>query len=227
MKIAVVTAMWKRPQIFKLFAKHISKLNHATVEIRVFVVGSEGNTSRVVAESYGFNYFEMPNDYVSDKFNYGVAQAKKWKPDYVMIAGSDDIMCNDLFSIYVGLMQRKVDFIGLIDFYIFDSSTRRAMYWGGYTTRRLGEPAGAFRCLSKRLLRKMKWQPFDSGLKRGIDRTLWKKVNSISHTQCIFSIAKHNVFAVDIKSDTNINWFHLWENCQNCRPKEIIDKFEL
>lgn len=227
MKLAIVTAVWKRPEVFKLFAKSIELISKIRgLEAVVIVAGSEGQKSRRLVKSFGFEYVEMDNRFLSNKFNAAAEKAKSFNPDYLMITGSDDLISVDLMRFYMKQTKKKPDIIGVLDFYYYDLVSKKSMYWSGYPPRRHGEPAGALRMISKRLMKKLDWQPFDPGRPKGIDSGLWRRVNEIDHSRCIFSMKDFGLFAVDVKSETNITPFQRWENCVYLPSEVILNEFE-
>lgn len=206
MKIAIITAMWKRPEVFDLFGMNTNVLISQVkgYEIQVFVAGSEGRRSKRLADEYGFNYVEYPNEQLYSKFNAAVRLAKKWRPDYLLMMGSDDIIDLPMFENYIKPMQKGIDFIGCLDWCFLDINTMKACMWLGYTERgRKGITCGAGRMLSSKLLAKMDWRPWDKPVNGArMDGTMQKKLKSIQHTSYCFRMGSG--VGLDIKSETNI-----------------------
>jgi len=217
MKIAVVTGVWKRPRIFEMFAKGIKNL---PVEVDVIVAGSEGRTSRQMVQRHGFKYIETPNSPLSAKMNATTLAAKDY--DYVICMGSDDILSPELMKHYLKWMTLGYDFIGLTDFYFYDTTTRRAMYWGGYRGVRQGETVGAGRVLSSKLLKSMDWKPWGDNLSSSLDSDMNSRIKG---KQIKMSLKKLGVFAVDIKSSTNITKFNRWDNTTLIDRNVILNQF--
>jgi hypothetical protein len=70
LKLAIVTGVWKRPEVFKLFAKGMHDLRaSSSLDITVIVAGSEGIKSRSMVEQYPFYYIEAKNDPLAAKMN--------------------------------------------------------------------------------------------------------------------------------------------------------------
>ena len=103
MKIAIVTAVWKRPEVFKFFARGVHKLieSFPSIQFEVIVTGSEGTQSEQMVTTEGFHYIEIPNEPLAEKHNSSLKKAKQLKPDYVLCLGSDDIISPGLFEIYL------------------------------------------------------------------------------------------------------------------------------
>lgn len=225
-KICICTAVWRRPEVFELFAQGVKALQSDQVEITVIVSGSEGDTSRKLVESEGFVYIEIPNEPLSRKHNEAIIKAKQYTPHYIMLTGSDDILSPGAFDIYIEQMRKGIDFIGVTDFYFWDMVARKAAYWGGYLDKhRNGHTCGAFRCFSARLMNAWNWQPFEVKHSHVLDNSTQAKLRQIKHTEFIFSLKKYGVFGVDIKSKTNMTPFKLWENTSYISNSILKNKF--
>lgn len=218
MKISIITAVWKRPQVFEMFAKGIKALN---VDIRVIVAGSEGETSRKMVESHGFEYIEVANSPLSNKMNAASLAAKG--SDYVICMGSDDVIQPILMQQYLLWMGQGYDFIGSTDYYFYDLKTKKAAYWGGYINRgRRGETVGAGRIFSKKLMNRCDWKLWSDGVDKGLDST--SKLNIKGRIKK-FRLKQLGMYAIDIKSDENITKFELWPNTTYIDAKLIEDSF--
>lgn len=217
MKIAFVTAVWKRPDVFELFAKGIDNIVKTIpdTEFKTFVAGSEGKTSEKMVKNKGFEYIEIPNQPLAAKHNSSVLEAKKWGPDYVICLGSDDILSPQTINKYLEILKEdpKVDFIGLSDFYFYDQPTNRASYWAGYLDHRKGDVCGAGILLSSRLLKMWGWKPWTNPDSNVLDNSIHSKISrTVPCRKKIFSLKDYNLFSVDIKTSINMTPFALWEN---------------
>ena len=225
LKLAIVTAVWKRPEVFELFAKGIHALTvNTAIDIYVIVAGSEGKASQKMVEKHGFIYVEVPNEPLATKVNQPVLIAKRLKVDYVLCLGSDDLISIELLKVYEEYMRKGIDFIAVTDFYFYDMESKKAAYWGGYTENwRKGHTAGAGRLLSKRLLNYWDWKPWEIKDSKILDTSIQNKLKITPHSSMIFSLKDKGVFALDIKSETNMTPFKLWDNTRFV-PVETIKK---
>lgn len=225
LRVAIVSAVWKRPEVFEMFAKGIHALTaHPYLEIDydVIITGSEGLLSKTMVENHGFTYIEIPNAPLATKVNAPVLIAKQLNVDYILCLGSDDIITPELMAIYESYMKQSIDYIAVNDFYFYDTESKKAAYWGGYRESwRKGHACGAGRLISKRLLDTWNWQPWDVKHNLILDNSIQDKLKSTPHTEAIFSLKEKNVFALDIKSSTNMTPFQLWDNT-NYIDTEII-----
>lgn len=221
MKIIALTAIWKRPEVFRLFARGISKLG-----IEVVIVGSEGEVSKKQAEIFGFHYLEYPNQPLSEKHNQGMLKCRELDADFVLCLGSDDIMHPDLFKEYEQSAQQGIDFTAVLDFYFYHLPSKRSIYWGGYRENwRKGHSCGAGRMLSAKLLDKWNWKPWEVKHSHILDNSIEDKLKATPHTSNIFSIKEKGLYAMDIKSEVNMTPFDAWDNSYGIDSKILEEKF--
>ena len=214
MKLAIVSAVWKRPEVLELFATGIRLLKeNSPLEIYVILSGSEGAVSRKMVENHGFLYIEMPNEPLALKMNAPVLKAKELNVDYVLCLGSDDIISPELMRVYEREMGEDYDFIGVLDWYFYDTETKKALYWGGYREPyRKGHTCGAGRVISKRLMEAWNWQPWEVKDSLMLDSSMQDKLKATEHSWSKLSLLEEGVFALDIKSSTNMTPFKNWDN---------------
>jgi hypothetical protein len=217
----IVTGVWKRPEVFELFANNIPSW------ARVIVVGSEGARSRKMVEEKGFEYIECDNDPLGFKMNKTTLAAKG--SDYVICMGSDDVFCDRLWNELSKLMDKGHDIIGLEDLYAYDLNTRNAIYWAGYADERKGATTGVGRCLSKRVMESLNWKCWENNINKGLDSSMTRRIADtlIDFDRKTINIKEKNMFAVDIKSDENITKFRRWPNSFEIDPTRIQEKFNL
>lgn len=201
----IVTGMWQRPEVFDIFGRHTSKLG-----IDVIVAGSEGETSRKQAESFGFIYLEQPNQPLAAKMNATTIEAMKRGYTHVICVGSDDLLSKELIEEYLRLIREGYHFIGITDFYFYDTETGKASYWGGYIDNRKGITCGAGRVISSWLLNQWDCKPWNGT--KYLDSSMQSKIDNCIKQTHTFSIKEKGLLAVDIKSSANMTPFELWPN---------------
>lgn len=228
MKIAFVSAVWKRHEVFELFAHGVVLLQKSfpLIQIQAFVAGSEGAASKRVVEKFGFGYVETPNQPLGKKMNVAVMASKKWAPDFCVLLGSDDIIAPSLFSLYLKEAINKTDYTYLLDCYFFDVTTKKGLYWGGYDkTHNRGHAAGIGRMLSNRLMTAIGWRPwYDDKMHHVLDTAMNQKLSHISHTKRAINLRDSNAFALDIKSGTNMTVFEKWPNSTYVQAMGVIQQ---
>jgi hypothetical protein len=222
-KLCVVTGMWKRPEVFKIFGKHYKKLG-----IDVIVVGSEGEASKNLAESFGFIYIEHPNQPLGSKMNATIREALKRDYTHVICVGSDDLLSKELIDEYVKLIRKGYHFIGVTDFYFYDLESGKASYWGGYREiYRKNHTVGAGRVLSRKMIESWGGVVWGCSDNRYLDTSMQKKLFRSEFPKFTFSLKEKGLLAVDIKSDVNMTPFRLWNNSHYIDSEIIKTKFDV
>jgi hypothetical protein len=219
----IVTGMWKRPDIFDIFAKHT-----ATLGVDVIVAGSEGKVSRKQAEKYGFKYIEIDNQPLATKMNATTIKAVEDGYSHVICLGSDDLISKELLNEFIRYMKQGFDFIGVLDWYFYDTTTEKASYWGGYVDRqRIGHTCGAGRVISASLLKEWNGQPWEVQHSDFLDNSMQGKLLKANRHVKTFRLKDKGLFAVDVKSSTNMTPFELWPNTAYIDPTIITSRFNV
>lgn len=227
MRLAIVTAVWKRPEVFDMFAQGIKMLQvHfvGRVDIICCIAGSEGSHSREMVEKHhNFFYTEAPNHPLHIKFNQATRLAYKLGADYCLMIGSDDIIGKNLMDRYYVIMQKGIDYAYLTDCYFFDTVTKNGLYWGGYIAKfNKGKGAGIGRLISKRALDKINWICWPPGYDRVLDTGFDKQMDRLICSKVEINLRREKLFALDIKSSTNMTPFALWDNSLYTNGKDLL-----
>jgi hypothetical protein len=227
MKIGIVTAIWQRPEVWDMFKQGVRRLRnqYVDVEVEVCAAGSEGIKSQNRCKEKWIHYVEIDNKPLGRKMNAASLLAKEKGYDYCLLVGSDDIICNKLFDLYLDEAEKGTDYTYLMDGYFFDTTTKLALYWGGYIDNRKGDPLGAGRLLSKNLLDKLNWKMwYDVKLSGMLDSAMDEKMKQIDYTEKAIWLKDNDCMLLDIKSTTNMTRFQRWQN-SNFIPLEVISKY--
>lgn len=221
-RLAIITGVWKRPEVFDLFANATNKLKHENLEIVVIVAGSEGQDSRKMVEDKGFLYIEIENQPLAAKMNATMLKAQELNVDYCLCVGSDDLITNELLNVYNFYIQKSIDYVAVLDWYFYDMQTKAFTYWGGYTdAARIGHTCGAGRLISSNLLNKWGWAVWENRHSNILDDSMQNKLKTTPHTSEVFRLKDKNVFAFDVKSAVNMTPFELWDNTDFVKGKEL------
>lgn len=241
-KLAIVTSIWGRPEVFRMFMKGIEKLVDSCDDFHFTLVIStsfQNDRSKCFDEEIAFEdvyngwigdspcpfvTIEIPNEPLAAKVNATTYACRSLDVHYVLCLGSDDIISPELLNEYAKHMRKGIDFIGITDCYFYDLISKKSTYWAGYLEpKRKGNTVGAFRCISSQLMNRLDWMPWDSKLNSYLDRSMMISLSKLSYTSHIFSIKEKNLFAIDIKSETNITPFKKWDNSEYI-DSEVIKK---
>ena len=211
MKVVILTAVWKRPELFKIFLDGIKRVRKNTEhEVILVTVGSE-------KKSFSNNHIEHNNFPLSHKWQSGLNHVRTLNPDYVLMLGSDDFICSNLLGVYTKEMDKGTDLIGLLDCYFLDARVNSLTHWLGYRNHRRGESIGMARMLSSKFLDKLDWQMWVKPINKGLDSEMMRNIRSVKHSEAMFKCKDENIMALDVKTDTNIS------NIKTYRDLNLVD----
>ncbi len=216
-KITILTAIWKRPKIVKIFlesylilkAEVARKYPHIELNLVIVKSGGEKIPSYVTTCDY-------PNDNLVDKWNNGALACRG--SDYVIMLGSDDIIHISYFDQVFHRILNGFEYIYVLDFYFFDTVSKKMLYWAGYEQNnnpnayQRGAACGAGRVLSKRLMEELNWKPWQSERKIGLDTIMDINLRQLDYSYDGFSLKETNSFAMDIKGPISLTPFGQWGN---------------
>jgi hypothetical protein len=205
-KIGILTAAYKRKELTSYYCKHLSHLRELfknEIDIISVVVDSYKINEKAVIENNQI-YFSRRNKPVSNKFNYGMNYYRDKKIDGVIVLGSDNFMCEKLFKKYIKIIRNNYDLIGVLDSFMYDSITDKMFYFPGYTNRRHGESVGTGRMLSSKLLETLDYTPWDNGLNKGLDGSMWKKIKQLNIDEYKILTKVNNFLMLGVKTDVFI-----------------------
>lgn len=190
-KILILLPIWKREKITRLCLENLRELKK-DINLDVLCVVSE-QWAKVAAVEYGFKYVEAPNDNLGVKMNIGVKESLRYKYDYLMNLGSDDIITKKLFDIYKPYFEKNLKFFGSTRLTFIDSVEKVAKCFD-YTVM-----IGAGRCIRRDLIEEV-GQMYDTDIECGFDANSMRKF--IKHSMTEIENPYNTIY--DIKSDVNI-----------------------
>ncbi len=187
-KIGLLTATWRRPQLTKLVLDYYAGLDFS---VRLAAVS---DTSERYA---GWITVYSENNPVSNKWQAGLENVRQFDFDALMIVGSDDVITPAYLDACRYLIERGADYIYLPGAYFYDG---QRMFWGQ------AERLGMGRCLSRKLLRRLGWRLWDDGLDSGLDGSMTRRIDRMKGvgTIQIEDPIKHGYVGMDIKTGENI-----------------------
>lgn len=186
--ILVLTAAHGRHDIFQTFVN--------SVPYPLVIIGSDDENKHTKRGEY----YITENKPLGKKWNTGLQHCKQYKFDYLVIVGSDDIFCPNLWKWYQTL---DVHYAGFTDFYLHDSG--RVKYFNGYTRNRIGEPQGSGRALHRNVLDTLDWKLWDDDINIGLDWSMTERLNKLKLTTNFIKLIDNNFYAVSLKSKENLH----------------------
>lgn len=238
-RLAIVTSAWKRLYVLQMFAKGVENLikKCTDFDITLIVSASIQDETELTNDNLKSVFsaipkdklilIEIPNEPLVAKVNATTYACKKRDFDYVFCVGSDDIASPELLNEYAVYMRKGIDFIGVTDCYFYDTISGKSLYWGGYREEyRRGFTVGAFRAISTHLLSKWDFMPWENRDSLNLDHSMQEKLNHTPHSKHVFSMKEKGMFAVDIKSSTNISPFKAWDNSEFINSEILRKQFK-
>lgn len=224
MKLGILTATWKRYDVFKIYCKAINRYReHPELEIVPLVVVSD-RQSAAICRNNKIKYITCPNFPLSSKFQAGMTELKKYGVDYVLNLGSDDLICDNTLNVYLREMNKGFDFIGVGSCFVYSRVEKKLVYWPGYSgwlNYRKGESAGVARCLSARLLNFLNWKVWDCDINKGLDGCMTKRLKGFKYSSKTLFCENENMMVVDLKDNQSVTNFKHYKNCRKIDNKAI------
>tara|TARA_Y100000590_G_C15546772_1_gene949297 strand:- start:87 stop:1109 length:1023 start_codon:yes stop_codon:yes gene_type:complete len=198
--IVAIIPVFGREKLFKYTIRRLyekNKINH------VIVLG-ESESERITAEKEGAIFIKHNNKPLGAKWNAGFQYSKKFNPDAVLFVGSSDWISKDWINNAYPYILYGYGYVGKSDFYMLDINNKniRTCRWLGYLCDRKNETIGIGRLISKNLLEKINYTPFENDKNNSMDYCMYKK--------CI-----NNNFKIKILDNSSIFLSiscNLWEN---------------
>ena len=198
MKIHILTALWKRPEITDIFIQGCKRLGYP-------VTASISQESYIpICDANDINWIMTPNSPLGAKWNAGLREALNHEWDYLLILGSDDLISGDLIDRY--LSYEGWDMIGVRDLYLYKDG--KVKY---FASKRL-KTIGAGRLIKRSAIKGVLWEPYRD---KGLDGSCSQKMKQWGMREK--AIKMGDSIVVDIKSDVNMNSFDKLEG-------EIVNK---
>lgn len=208
MKIGVVTVLQQRDGIELKFKESVERLQEHTQEEVLL--------------------FEQPytkKKQLGQQWNEAIQLAKGC--DYVFISGCDDIYSGGLLNYYIQLLHRGFNYIGLLDFYFIDTRYSEGWYFGGHMHDRKGEPLGAGRLISTKILDEVGWDLWATEAKQGLDMQATNKLKKSKLLKPKFiKLTDTGLMAIDLKSKHNI-WNATQFRVVKADVKDILTKLNV
>lgn len=200
MNIVVITTLWRRPEIAGLMLARLQKQGMCVV-----AAGSEGETSRRLAEDHGAHYIEWENKPLGAKWNAALRAAKAFDPDGVVVLGSDNFVSSSLFSAWERGLATGIEYMGLIDGWMYMPADEKFVYWPGYVGLRRNEPLGSSRCYSRELLDRVDWHLWEDHLDRNLDDSVTRFLRGMSICPYAFVGLDKGIFHLGVKTSINMS----------------------
>jgi hypothetical protein len=203
MKILIFFAAYKRLEVLKVCLEGIERLKKKEgFEIRSLAVCT-GKDESELCKLYGCKTIRVPNNPLGRKKNRGIKEALKYDFDYLLEAGSDDLIHESLLDDYLPEMIAGTNFFGVNKCTFFETATGRIAEWENDFV------IGAGRMFSRKLLEHC-GDIWSDDRMRSLDRnSMMRLVENGVHCK-IIPVPAWKV--LDIKTTDNLNGFEWFEN---------------
>lgn len=227
MKILILIPLYKRPEIWKICIRNLKRfIRRVSWQIEVVCILSPDDdhmkTNENLCKLAGFKCIYYPNFPVSDKINAGIRYIMAhYEFDYLMNFGSDDLIHPDIEQLYDEHFKLNRLFFGINTLYFYDYDSKKAIFFDTYNTN---GAIGAGRMIHKSILDMFHTDMmplYEPGINQGMDTN---SAMMIKRSYGIYEVIVDSgefPYIVDIKSNTNINYFvHLEERTKNIKQVE-------
>ena len=217
-KISILTAVHKRPEVFREFLKGLEVCLDWDVDL--IVVGDDQRLKQILKDNSPLpsRWVNFKNKPLGAKFNAGL---QFFERDYLLVSGSDNLFSRGVFEIYEQAAKEGVHFVGFLDYYLRGLETGITKYFPGYRNSRKGHTIGAGRLLHKNLIAALNGKLWDDNLNRALDLSMDNLLSEFEYKSKVLSCKKEGVVVLDLKTKDNIWGLDDW-------PGEFItDKLEI
>jgi len=201
-KVRIFTPIWGRPEIVKIWAKGVKRLQKywpEAIEIDVFCVVST-EEDRDLIQSLGFKWGWAENKPLGKKHNDGLEYVKNGDWEYILQLGSDDLLSNEYLHYALYAMQSGLDFFGVDAIYFADSETKKACEFKLST--QAAKLIGAGRFISHKALASVDYRPWPNEISKGLDMTSQALLESKGYKPTVLKTSE--ICVLDVKSSVNI-----------------------
>lgn len=214
-RIGILTAIWKRHALTRCVLRHYARLKVPGVEFVLAAVGSEKKKSRELAHDADWCYVEAPNHKLGGKWNAGMRSLRSTNVDAVVIVGSDDVLNAEYFDAMAAHVAAGTDLFTLRGLWFLDAPTNRLSYNYLWFT-------GAGAMVSRAVLDKVAWRPWEAERTRYLDTSLLNAVMPHARRRGFVSDLRETpARLLDVKTDRN-----MWSydaSIQRCASSHPVD----
>lgn len=226
MRIAILTAAWKRYELFSVYCNHIKWLCAQIDCVGISVCSDE--LSQKLAHESGQIAIQYQNQPLGAKWNAGLRAIRAIPHDAILIIGSDDFASLALIKKYTKGLIQGCEFQGMFDCHVFNTKTKGMVFWPGYRTvnpSRQSETIGAGRFISRSLAKKLDYQFWDDNINSSLDSSLQKRLSKIKHTKNPFFAKETLPGIICCKGTDNITPFKKFTHTGRKNAPRILNKF--
>jgi hypothetical protein len=215
--LAVIPVLGRLP-LLKFTIERLYRKNHI---YKVICVGSSKD-ERQLCESLGALWVDYKNVPLAEKWNRGFQETKQYDPDACVFVGSSDWISDNWIAEMKPHLQ-QYDLIGThgCHFLHLGNKENQLCYWPGYHKQRKGESIGIGRLLSRSLLDKLHFKPFNDQLHNSLDGSMQQRSSEVAGR--LHVVGTHLIKSVSISTDLWENKHKFSEHWTNLLPSQKIE----
>jgi len=204
-KLCILTALWGRPVLSKLFLERMGCLIN-TFGISVVAVVSGDSRLSDLCDINRVCHVNCENKPLGKKWNTGLAACKDKNFTHLMILGSDDLPSNDFIRYNISRLSDGYDYFGSRGLYMFGGRKNFRGFGELFYFRYGGYLVGPGRCFSRKFIEKCNWILWDNSRNSGLDGSAAKRVRKDKFIKKgSYDVAEQGLFLVDIKTTGNVS----------------------
>lgn len=166
---------------------------------KVICVGDRVEDKKL-CESVGAHWVTYKNIPLGAKWNRAFQEAEQFDPDACLFVGSSDWM-SDNWIWQMRPYLNDYDLTGTLGcHFIHLNDQPRLVYWPGYNNSRKGESIGIGRMISRRMLDRMQFKPFNDRMDSSLDHSMQQTVTHLAGRVHVVS----NIFISSVSISTDI-----------------------
>lgn len=217
-KLAIILPIYKREEITSLCLKHLQYQSNK-YGVDVFVVGSEREKSKTLAESYGHTYLEFENNPLSEKLNSVLRMTKNY--DGVILMGSDNFISDSIIELYLSLDLSKAIYYGFDDLHFYEVERQKLATKGVYYENRMS--IGVARLFSKEALKNAQYKLWRKEKNKGLDTCSFNLLSALGVKNELIKYT-NKYFILDVKHELNITNHNIIDSCVKQERLSLINK---
>jgi hypothetical protein len=219
-KIVILLPCWGRSKVTRMVLANITNVITQVkdkVDISVLCIISPEDPQRsallkITSAEKKFHVVFFENYPLGRKHNAGINYAlEQLTFDYLMNLGSDDLVHPMLIDFYMPHIKNKEPFFGINNLYFIQNRSKKTILYRTYNDHRA---IGAGRMIHVSVLQEMKKQYvnlYHDEFCRGLDCSSSNRIKEEVQVNELVLDAGSFPFIVDIKTETNINDFSIFE----------------
>lgn len=220
-KLAIILPFYKRHSLTDLCFENLFHQSEK-FGFDVICIGSEGERSRILAATYEFEYLEMPNNPVSNKFNAGLLHLKGRGYDGVIVMGSDNFISDSVIEHYLTVDTSINAVYGFSDLHFYKTNGWKLGTDSSY--QYMGMTIGVGRMFTKVLLEKAKYSLWRKELNSGMDSSANSFAKSLGAIEIKIPYTD-KYFILDVKHELNISKHEIIQHCKLFQDHGLIKKY--